>query len=55
MKELGAFLSGPYHGPDDDLGRPLILEGAAEDADLMIALGRRLADPALYSPGSSTK
>jgi Zn-dependent M28 family amino/carboxypeptidase len=52
MKELGAFLSGPYHGPDDDLGRPLILEGAAEDADLMIALGRRLADPALYPAAS---
>lgn len=45
---LGAFLSGPYHAPDDDLLRDIPLEGAAEDADLMIALGRKLADPAIY-------
>jgi len=48
MARLNAFLNGPYHQPGDDLGRPLILGGAAEDADLLIALGRKLADPARY-------
>jgi Zn-dependent M28 family amino/carboxypeptidase len=48
MVSLNAFLSGPYHKPGDDMGRELVLEGAAEDADFMLALGRRLADPALY-------
>ncbi|HEX8669784.1 MAG TPA: M28 family peptidase [Allosphingosinicella sp.] len=48
MKALEGFLSGPYHKPEDDLSRPLVLEGAAEDADLHIALGRKLADPAAY-------
>ncbi len=50
MQQLGAFLSGPYHKPEDDLGQELILEGAAEDAALLIALGRKLADPKLYRP-----
>ena len=45
---LNAFLEGPYHGPEDEVGPGLILDGAAEDADLLIALGRRLADPAVY-------
>jgi Zn-dependent M28 family amino/carboxypeptidase len=52
MAELGAFLSGPYHGPDDEAGPELELGGAAEDAGLMVALGLKLADPALYpTPG----
>jgi Peptidase family M28 len=50
MHTLNAFLSGPYHKPDDDLGRAIVLEGAAEDTDLLIALGRRLADPSVYQP-----
>jgi Zn-dependent M28 family amino/carboxypeptidase len=50
MKQLGAFLSGPYHKVGDDLNRELILDGAAEDADLLIALGRKLANPKLYQP-----
>jgi Zn-dependent M28 family amino/carboxypeptidase len=50
MKQLGAFLSGPYHKHNDDLGRELILDGAAEDTDLLIALGRKLADPKRYQP-----
>ncbi len=50
VQQLGAFLSGPYHKPDDDLGQELILEGAAEDAALLIALGRKLANPKLYQP-----
>jgi hypothetical protein len=48
MKKLMAFLSGPYHSPGDNPGRDLVLGGAAEDAELMIALGRNLADPAVY-------
>jgi Zn-dependent M28 family amino/carboxypeptidase len=50
MAPLSAFLEGPYHKPEDDLGRPLILDGAAEDANFLVALGRRLADPRLYQP-----
>ena len=52
MASLGAFLSGPYHGPDDDLDRPIKLEGAAEDTALLIALGRKLADPDIYQPAA---
>ena len=48
MEILNAFLSGPYHGPEDEAGPQLLLDGAAEDASLLVALGRRLADPALY-------
>lgn len=48
MKRLGAFLGGAYHSPADNPGPALVLDGAAEDADLMVALGRKLADPALY-------
>lgn len=48
MKRLGAFLGGPYHSPADNPGPGLVLDGAAEDAELMVALGRKLADPALY-------
>ena len=50
MAPLSAFLEGPYHKPEDDLGRPLILEGAAEDAGFLVALGQRLADPRRYQP-----
>ncbi|MEA3064441.1 MAG: hypothetical protein QOJ27_880, partial [Sphingomonadales bacterium] len=48
MKKLGAFLAGPYHSPADNPGPGLVLDGAAEDAELMVALGRKLADPAQY-------
>ena len=48
MKKLGAFLAGPYHSPSDNPGPGLMLDGAAEDAELMVALGRKLADPAQY-------
>ncbi|MEO6635810.1 MAG: M20/M25/M40 family metallo-hydrolase [Allosphingosinicella sp.] len=48
MKKLNAFLAGPYHSAADNPGPDLPLDGAAEDTDLMIALGRKLADPALY-------
>jgi Zn-dependent M28 family amino/carboxypeptidase len=48
MKKLGAFLGGAYHSAADNPGPGLMLDGAAEDTELMIALGRKLADPALY-------
>lgn len=50
MRKLGAFLAGSYHSPVDNPGPDLVLDGAAEDAELMVALGRKLADPALYEP-----
>ena len=46
MALLNAFLGGRYHGPDDEADGALVLDGAAEDANLMVALARRLADPA---------
>ena len=48
MELLSNFLSGAYHGPEDEVGPGLVLDGAAEDATLLVALGRRLADPAVY-------
>ena len=48
MQTLGAFLDGPYHTPADQVGPGLVLDGAAEDANLLVALGRRLADPSVY-------
>jgi hypothetical protein len=48
MRALGHFLTGRYHQPNDDLKQPIELDGAAEDAELLIALGRKLADPARY-------
>ncbi|HEU0135642.1 MAG TPA: M20/M25/M40 family metallo-hydrolase [Allosphingosinicella sp.] len=48
MKKLNAFLGGPYHSPADNPGPALMLDGAAEDTELMIALGRKLADPQIY-------
>ena len=50
MGDLGRFLSGPYHEPEDDLKRPIELGGAAEDAELQIMLARKLADPERYQP-----
>jgi hypothetical protein len=48
MTRLNAFLAGRYHKPDDQADGQLVLDGAAEDANLTVALGRRLADPAAY-------
>ena len=36
------------HQPTDNPGPAVPLDGAAEDADLTVALSRRLADPAVY-------
>ncbi|MDQ8755007.1 M28 family peptidase [Sphingosinicella sp. LHD-64] len=54
MELLGAFLNGAYHKPEDQLGGPIPLEGAAEDTNLMVALGRRLADPTVYRRPAAT-
>jgi hypothetical protein len=48
MDALGRFLDGPYHGPDDEASGEMPLAGAAQDGDLIVALVRRLADPARY-------
>jgi hypothetical protein len=40
---LQSFLAGDYHGPDDELTDKTDLGGAAEDADLHIALGKFFA------------
>jgi len=48
MTALNAFLNGAYHGPDDEVGPGLMLDGAAEDANLLVALARRLGEPTLY-------
>ena len=42
------FLSGDYHGADDELTDATELGGAAEDADLHIALGQYFADARKY-------
>ncbi len=43
MRLLEAYLAGTYHGPDDELTDALPLGGAAEDADLHVALLRHFA------------
>jgi hypothetical protein len=49
MQLLGNFLEhGRYHSPDDQADSHLVLDGAAEDVNLTVALTRRLADPAQY-------
>ena len=46
--QLNAFISGAYHGPDDALTDATELRGAAEDADLHVALGRYFGDKQRY-------
>jgi Zn-dependent M28 family amino/carboxypeptidase len=49
MALLGRFLeNGRYHSPDDQADTQLVLDGAAEDVNLTVALIRRLADPSQY-------
>lgn len=43
MTALQAFLGGHYHGPEDELTDTLPLGGAADDADLHVALARHFA------------
>lgn len=49
MKLLEAFLAADYHGPADELTDKTELGGAAEDADLHVALGRVFADTKAWS------
>ena len=57
MKLLQGYLSSSYHQPNDDLKQTIELAGAAEDADLHVALVRALADPTTYPapPASGPK
>jgi hypothetical protein len=55
MENLGRYLSSSYHQPNDDLAHLTTLDGAAEDAELSIALARKLADPALYQPPAGAR
>jgi hypothetical protein len=50
MPLLEAFLGGDYHGPDDNFSDKIPLGGAAEDADLHVALGRAFGDVKVW-PG----
>lgn len=45
MGLLRSYLTGSYHKPNDDIPNATELAGAAEDADLHVALVRALADP----------
>jgi Zn-dependent M28 family amino/carboxypeptidase len=49
MARLNAFLQGRYHQPNDQADGGIEMGGATEDANLLVALGRRLADPAAYT------
>lgn len=50
MKLLQAFLTTVYHQPDDELTDATPLGGAADDANLHVALARYFADTAKYTP-----
>lgn len=55
LPKLEAFLNSDYHGPDDEVTDTLQLGGAAEDADLHVALGRYFADTRKYKPKKAEK
>jgi Peptidase family M28 len=48
MALLQAFLGSDYHGPGDQPGKPYPLGGAAEDADLHVALARAFGSVARW-------
>jgi hypothetical protein len=48
MALLTAFLEGPYHEPEDELTDAVPLGGAADDADLHVALARHFGSRAIY-------
>lgn len=55
MQLLGNFLEhGRYHSPDDQADGQLVLDGAAEDTNLTVALVRRIADPSVYQKPQPT-
>jgi hypothetical protein len=47
-ERLNAYLENRYHSPADAADASLELGGAAEDANLIVDIARRLADPAIY-------
>lgn len=49
MPRLEAFLDSDYHRPADEFSDKMELGGAAEDADLHVALGRAFADRKRWS------
>lgn len=48
MPKLQAFLGSDYHGPADAMSDAIPLGGAAEDADLHVALARKLASTSAW-------
>ena len=44
MELMERFLSGAYHGPEDEYGPDIELGGAVDDAMLHVALGKYFAD-----------
>lgn len=48
MALLNGFLEGPYHEPEDELTDAVPLGGAADDADLHVALARHFGSRAIY-------
>jgi hypothetical protein len=48
LELMQKFLGSDYHGPEDELTDKTELGGAADDADLHIALGRYFADARKY-------
>jgi hypothetical protein len=55
MNLLRAFLSGNYHGPEDEASQPIEYAGAVEDANLLVALARAFADPAQFAGATGTR
>jgi Peptidase family M28 len=55
LAKLDGFLKTDYHGPDDEVTANLQLGGAAEDADLHVALGEHFANMRKYSPKKAEK
>jgi Zn-dependent M28 family amino/carboxypeptidase len=43
LELMERFLNGAYHGPDDEFGPTVELGGAADDAELHVALGKYFA------------
>jgi Peptidase family M28 len=53
MARLSAFLATTYHSPADQPSARIDYSGAAEDANLLVALARAFADPAQYPAPAS--
>ncbi|WP_435417416.1 M28 family peptidase [Parerythrobacter aurantius] len=52
-KAFNAFLSGPYHGADDEWRADLELGGATDDIFLHVALLKHFGSVARYQPGAT--